>query len=101
MTRGVTGFEDPAHAPSVSTTPSAARAGRMPKENRTTAKDSTMTTTHEAPTIDVDKLMAFVFKAVDEVGATLNTALVVLGDKLGYYQAMADSGPTTASRLAQ
>lgn len=73
----------------------------MPKENRTTAKDSTMTTTHEAPAIDVDKLMAFVFKAVDEVGATLNTALVVLGDKLGYYQAMADSGPTTASRLAQ
>src|SRR5687767_5503974 len=60
-----------------------------------------MTTIHEAPALDVDKLMAFVFKAVDEVGATLNTALVVMGDKLGYYQAMADSGPTTASRLAQ
>ena len=65
------------------------------------AKDTTMTTIHEAPALDVDKLMAFVFKAVDEVGATLNTALVVMGDKLGYYQAMADSGPTTASRLAQ
>ena len=34
--------------------------------------------------------MAFVFRAVDEVGATLNTALVVMGDKLGYYRAMAD-----------
>ncbi|MET0975633.1 MAG: methyltransferase domain-containing protein [Leifsonia sp.] len=54
-----------------------------------------------AATIDIDKLMAFVGKAVDEVGATLNTALVVLGDKLGYYRAMAASGPTNAARLAQ
>ena len=27
--------------------------------------------------------MQFVFRAVDEVGATLNAALVVMGDKLG------------------
>ncbi len=52
-----------------------------------------------APTIDPDKLMAFVFKAVDEVGATLNTALVVLGDKLGYYTTMA-AGPVTPAQLA-
>ncbi len=37
--------------------------------------------------------MAFVFRAVDEVGATLNTALVVMGDKLGYYRALADGRP--------
>ena len=43
--------------------------------------------------------MAFGFKAVDEVGATLNTALVVLGDKLGYYTAMA-AGPVTPAQLA-
>lgn len=55
----------------------------------------------EVPPIDGAKLMAFVFKAVDEVGATLNTALVVLGDKLGYYRAMADAGPLTATRLAE
>lgn len=54
-----------------------------------------------APTIDTDALMAFVFRAVDEVGATLNTALVVLGDKLGYYRAMAASGPTTPARMAE
>ncbi len=53
----------------------------------------------QATTIDMDKLMAFVFKAVDEVGATLNTALVVLGDKLGYYTAMA-AGPVTPAQLA-
>ena len=58
-----------------------------------------MTDLQQAPTIDVDKLMAFVFKAVDEVGATLNTALVVLGDKLGYYTTMA-AGPVTPGQLA-
>ena len=51
--------------------------------------------------IDPDKLMAFVFKAVDEVGATLNTALVVMGDALGYYRAMADGRPTTPAELAE
>ena len=34
----------------------------------------------------------FVFRAVDEVGATLNAALVVMGDKLGLYRALAGAG---------
>jgi len=50
--------------------------------------------------VDPDKLMSFVFRAVDEVGATLNTALVVMGDKLGLYQALADGGPLTPADLA-
>ncbi len=59
-----------------------------------------MTEVNQSATVDFDKLMAFVFRAVDEVGATLNAGLVVMGDRLGYYRAMAASGPTTASRLA-
>ncbi|TCC10182.1 class I SAM-dependent methyltransferase [Kribbella soli] len=51
--------------------------------------------------IDSDKLMGFVFKAVDEVGATLNAALVVMGDRLGFYQSLADHGPTTPAELAE
>lgn len=51
--------------------------------------------------IDGEKLMGFVFRAVDEVGATLNAALVVMGDRLGYYQTLADHGPTTPSELAE
>jgi len=43
--------------------------------------------------------MAFGFKAVDEVGVTLNTALVVVGDKLGYHTTMA-AGPVTPAQLA-
>jgi SAM-dependent methyltransferase len=58
-----------------------------------------MTDLQQAPAVDIDKLMAFVFKAVDEVGATLNTALVVMGDKLGYYTTMA-GGPVTPAQLA-
>lgn len=53
-----------------------------------------------APPIDMDKLMGFVFRAVDEVGASLHTGLVVMGDKLGYYRAMRD-GASTARRLAE
>lgn len=59
-----------------------------------------MTMVNEPPTVDADKLMAFVFKVVDEVGATLNSALVVLGDKLGLYRAMAGAGPLTSEELA-
>jgi len=59
-----------------------------------------MTELREPTEVDFDKLMAFVFRSVDEVGATLNAGLVVMGDKLGYYRAMAASGPTTPSRLA-
>src|SRR4051794_17512687 len=58
-----------------------------------------MATIEQQP-VDVDKLMAFVFRAVDEVGATLNTALVVMGDKLGLYRAMANAGPLTPAELA-
>jgi hypothetical protein len=39
-----------------------------------------MATTQEPVEVDGQKLEQFVFRAVDEVGATLNAALVVMGD---------------------
>jgi SAM-dependent methyltransferase len=59
-----------------------------------------MTTTDLPAQIDTDKLMAFVFRAVEEVGAGLNCALVVMGDQLGYYRDLAEHGPSTAAELA-
>src|ERR1700722_4829450 len=50
---------------------------------------------------DGDKLMQFVFRAVDEVGATLNAALVVMGDRLGLYRGLAGAGGLTPAELAQ
>ena len=59
-----------------------------------------MSTIEGTSTVDSDKLMAFVYRAVGEVGAALNAALVVMGDKLGLYRALADSGPLTPGELA-
>ncbi len=59
-----------------------------------------MTTEHAPPAVDPDVLTAFVDRAVDEVGATLNAALVVMGDKLGLYRAMAGAGPLDPEDLA-
>ena len=53
-----------------------------------------------AATIDATKLETFVGQALVELGATLNAALVVMGDQLGLYRAMAESGPTTSTDLA-
>jgi 2-polyprenyl-3-methyl-5-hydroxy-6-metoxy-1,4-benzoquinol methylase len=57
--------------------------------------------TIEQPAVDVDKLHAFVFRAVEEVGATLNAALVVMGDRLGLYRGLAGAGGLTSAQLAQ
>jgi ubiquinone/menaquinone biosynthesis C-methylase UbiE len=51
--------------------------------------------------IDTDKLEQFVFRAVEEVGAALNAALVVMGDKLGLYRALAGAGPLTSTELSE
>jgi SAM-dependent methyltransferase len=59
-----------------------------------------MATMEQRP-LDTDKLEQFVFRAVDEVGATLNAALVVMGDKLGLYRALAGTGPLTPGELAE
>ena len=46
------------------------------------------------------KLHDFVMKAVGEMGAAMNAALIVVGDKLGLYKAMAGAGPMTSAELA-
>ena len=60
-----------------------------------------MTTIEQPAGLDMEKLSGFVFQAVGEVGATLNTALVVMGDRLGLYRALADAGPLTPAELAK
>lgn len=46
------------------------------------------------------KLMEFVHKAVGDVGALLAGSMVVIGDRLGLYRAMAGAGPITSEQLA-
>jgi SAM-dependent methyltransferase len=59
-----------------------------------------MTTTAQT-TIDEAELQRFVGQALGELGAAANAALVVLGDRLGLYKAMAGAGPTSAADLAE
>jgi len=51
-------------------------------------------------TVNEQKLMEFVFKAVGDFGAMLAGSLAVIGDKLGLYRAMAGAGPLTPAELA-
>jgi SAM-dependent methyltransferase len=49
---------------------------------------------------DPDKLNEFMGKMVGDMGAAVSGALVVLGDRLGLYKALADKGPSTSTELA-
>jgi SAM-dependent methyltransferase len=51
--------------------------------------------------LDQAKLHEFVMKAVGEMGAAMNAALIVIGDKLGLYKAMSGAGPMTSAELAK
>src|SRR5918999_2596535 len=51
--------------------------------------------------IDEGKLNDFMGKVVDDLGATWSTVLVIIGDKLGLYKAMADSKPISSEELAR
>jgi SAM-dependent methyltransferase len=51
--------------------------------------------------IDENKLNEFVGRAVGDIGAAISAALVLIGDELGLYKAMAASGPITPGELAK
>lgn len=51
--------------------------------------------------IDESKLNAFMGKAVADMGAAIHGAIILLGDRLGLYKAMADSKPITPEELAR
>jgi SAM-dependent methyltransferase len=56
-------------------------------------------TTTQLPVIDVNKLNAFMGQFVGDLGATVHAGMVVIGEKLGLYKALAE-GPVSASQLA-
>ena len=51
-------------------------------------------------TIDQAKLDEFMGRFVGDLGAAISAALVVIGDRLGLYKAMADGSPVSADELA-
>jgi 2-polyprenyl-3-methyl-5-hydroxy-6-metoxy-1,4-benzoquinol methylase len=53
------------------------------------------------PSIDEQKLEQFMGRFVQDMGAAATAPLVVIGDKLGLYKAMADGTPVTPAELAE
>lgn len=54
----------------------------------------------ETPTLDPARLEPLLGTMVSELGAAANAALVLIGDRLGLYRALARSGPQTAAGLS-
>ncbi|HET9407953.1 MAG TPA: class I SAM-dependent methyltransferase [Candidatus Sulfotelmatobacter sp.] len=60
-----------------------------------------MPSQEQTASIDQAKLNAFMEKAVMDMGAAMHATLVVIGDKLGLYKAMANAGWLTSTELAE
>jgi len=60
-----------------------------------------MTMSPQQATLDQAKVNEFLGKAIQDVAATFHAGLVLIGDKLGLYRALADGGPMTAAELAK
>jgi SAM-dependent methyltransferase len=60
-----------------------------------------MSAAGQAHSINEDKMNAFLGKVVGDFGASLSSALVYIGQKLGLYKAMSEAGPLTPAELAQ
>jgi ubiquinone/menaquinone biosynthesis C-methylase UbiE len=56
--------------------------------------------TATVPALDVDKLNAFIGQFVTDLGAAVHAGMVVIGEKLGLYKALA-SGPMSPAELAR
>lgn len=55
----------------------------------------------DGPRINEARLQAFLARALHDLAATQSAALVVIGDRLGLYRAMARSGALTPGELAE
>jgi SAM-dependent methyltransferase len=51
--------------------------------------------------IDAAKLEAFMGQAVTDMGAIISAPLMLIGEKLGLYKAMAGAGPLTSAEVAE
>jgi len=60
-----------------------------------------MATTAQARPIDEQKLNSLIGQAVQDMGAAMHAALIVIGDRLGLYRAMADGKPVSSAELAE
>lgn len=51
--------------------------------------------------VDRDKVHALIDKALADLGATVTTAMISIGDRVGLFKGLADGGPATPAELAE
>ena len=59
-----------------------------------------MSTTAQAPQLDMNKLNSFIGQFVTDLGATVHSGMVVIGEKLGLYKALAARAMNSAELAA-
>jgi SAM-dependent methyltransferase len=67
----------------------------------TTTTQSQTSAGADKVSLNPDALNQLLGQMINDLGASVNGALVVLGDKLGIYTALADIGPATSQQLAK
>src|SRR6266566_3939853 len=72
-----------------------------PNPNPNRSRRTIMSAVVQPQPINEDKMNAFLGKVVGDFGASLSSALVYIGQKLGLYKTLADAGPATPAELAQ
>jgi SAM-dependent methyltransferase len=55
----------------------------------------------EIPAVDMDKLNTFIGRFVTDLGAAVHTGMVVIGEKLGLYKALAEGAMSSAELAAK
>ncbi len=60
-----------------------------------------MATQSMSRSVDPDKMQALLHQAVGDMGAAMHSVLLVIGDRLGLYRALASGEPMTAADLAK
>jgi SAM-dependent methyltransferase len=73
-------------------------SGRRIPSDLTKSEDDM--STRGSAAVDDGRLQAFMGKMVGDMGAALSGALVVIGDRLGLYKALAEGGPASSAELA-
>jgi SAM-dependent methyltransferase len=72
---------------------------RIESRTQINKKEKSSMSTAQVPAIDMNKLNSFIGQFVTDLGAAVHTGMVVIGEKLGLYKALA-GGPMTSAQLA-
>src|SRR3954464_7203066 len=71
------------------------------RNNRASGKEKNAMSTAQMPAIDVDRLNVFIGQFVTDLGAAVHAGMVVIGEKLGLYKALAEQAMSSAQLAAK